>query len=982
MLRTTIAAILVVVVTGITGSRVLGQDCMHPGPNADGSIGWVAGPCPQLGPISAPLVIPVSLSELQATFDLDVTYIERTPRYPSYCAQGLGCPGHVWCNQVYNQVGGAPCEPTVPTGGGACQGLVNGKRWPDAGDTVTYTAHIRNKGGQIGSGYSYAWKENGVAVPAGQGGTGTRGAISPGQEHTITLQRTWSSTPGTVEIAITPTQLDLFASNNKQTIHTHALALKYFVAQSIYDQFNARQSAFTGTFSFEDWAQKHISLMNDLFAQSVYDVVAPNGILDRVRIDRFQVYTGNPEITEQPQNDPHFYCMDGKWNTTSATNINIIDEIPHWGLIHELGHQLLWLIDGYAMNLPGFPPGSNFGLQITPFVQVLAEACNAPPPRSHPPLCPTVWEGVTGIMDGGDTYPNTAPFPTSTEGLWDRHTAAGMNRDYLKRRGYYYQSYLGAYIWDTPSVNYLRVLDDSGDPIGGAQVKMYQKRTLGTMFDSEGRCLDCEFTDNTAEIQGTTDANGVLSLPNRSVGETITVPTGHTMQNNPFGAIFFIGNNGTFLVRITKGSNEWFRWLTIEDLNLAYWMGNSDLAVHTVGPCTFGVNSLDPDMDQDEVRDLCDNCRRVYNPSQRDSNHDGEGDACCTGDCNGDGNVFGTEITKVVSIMGGDQPLSLCPAGDPNADGNVTCSEVTRAVRNLGLGCNAPAATPPPATSVAMVTLDVGEVQGAVGQFVAVPVTISGGGGAAATAQLDILFETAALEIADPSTACVSGAAVTAASTFGAKLVSTPPPPNGFQRLRLYAYDSSVPISTLGDGLFATCSFQITSSAPVGTYVLDAQAEEVSSVVSEVLPSAAVDGSVAVSACVGCGCPPPGAMGMAAGLDGALGGSTIWLSASEVQWRAKLDTKKGRVIVDLRGLDQGEGEGGVVSLERPLASLAGTDLVITWEVRGKHMIGRVTSLSGELLAEFEGVTDGLGASGRVETAVGEVSDWMWLTSAN
>jgi len=59
----------------------------------------------------------------------------------------------------------------------------------------------------------------------------------------------------------------------------------------------------------------------------------------------------------------------------------------------------------------------------------------------------------------------------------------------------------------------------------------------------------------------------------------------------------------------------------------------------------------------------------------------------CAGDCDGDGEVFVTEITKVVLIMSGNAPLSQCAAADVDGDGEVFVTEVTKAVVNLGAGC-------------------------------------------------------------------------------------------------------------------------------------------------------------------------------------------------------------------------------------------------------------------------------------------------------
>lgn len=61
----------------------------------------------------------------------------------------------------------------------------------------------------------------------------------------------------------------------------------------------------------------------------------------------------------------------------------------------------------------------------------------------------------------------------------------------------------------------------------------------------------------------------------------------------------------------------------------------------------------------------------------------------CTGDCNGDGEVFGTEVTKARRILLGDFDLGECPAADANGDGEVLGTEITLSRRNLLEGCPA-----------------------------------------------------------------------------------------------------------------------------------------------------------------------------------------------------------------------------------------------------------------------------------------------------
>jgi hypothetical protein len=49
--------------------------------------------------------------------------------------------------------------------------------------------------------------------------------------------------------------------------------------------------------------------------------------------------------------------------------------------------------------------------------------------------------------------------------------------------------------------------------------------------------------------------------------------------------------------------------------------------------CGSGITCTNNDCDYDKIKNTVDNCPAVYNPAQTDSDDDGIGDACDTGDC-------------------------------------------------------------------------------------------------------------------------------------------------------------------------------------------------------------------------------------------------------------------------------------------------------------------------------------------------------------
>ncbi len=618
---------------------------LHPGVDDTGEWTAIPGPClfdendgTMMGSAAGQAEPPTTYSELQATYDLDITHIERTPRYQAPCVGLLGCSSpadtsYSWCPAVPDLQLGPQCEETSVTVG-QCKAY-DGKRWPSSGEPVTYIAHIVNKGGVTSPRFNYEWRENGTVVASDLSDQGLAPGL--GGEQTVTLSANWRGFdppwfPGTIEFAITsmeaPAAPDAFASNNSRIIDTHAVSAIIYATQSIYSEFNTRaQSDLTGTFSYEDWMQFQFSELNLRLASATYPIVAPQGIRERVRIDRFVVVDDSSiSIPQDPHleqllladllvnartSDPDFRCKDGWWQTAekgiqapqSPSNYHEsnIDKIDN-DLLHELGHFLLNLIDLYNINLPA-EPNYNWGVEVRrddgtllsldkpcPFdPEQVCSFCGdlGPDPCPLDELAAVIWEEkrgvVPGIMGGSDSY------PYNDLNAFDRHSAAALNVDFLKRKnGEVGRGPFGSFLLDTPSRNYLRVIDESGSPISEARVRLYQRSSWATCFPSPNGCFNINMVDNEPEFDVVTNGLGIVELAARAVHDTSSdpAPTGHIVSPNPFGEIHFPGTNGLFLVWVTKGASEWFHFLTVVDLNLAYWSGSTEVGVYTLGPCS------------------------------------------------------------------------------------------------------------------------------------------------------------------------------------------------------------------------------------------------------------------------------------------------------------------------------------------------------------------------------------------------------------
>lgn len=458
--------------------------------------------------------------------DLDVTFIERTPHYQAYCVE------YPWD------------QPNLPGIPALCPGTEEEQRWPAAGESVTFTAHIVNKGTDSSSSFAYEWKIDGIMVASG-----SAPSLAGGAEITIAYAWTWDHSMSAdgqqvlddhwVSFQVDPENQieETYESNNLLTDLTNAKSFRIVITTEMYDAYNTPIDP-AYPYSTEDWLQKQIAAMNDLFAQAVYSTT-PEGATDRVRLDLI-------EIGDEYGDDGRAH--DGGWfiNVDLRTGASAYYDPAldvDWGLVHELSHQVS-LIDLYAI---GASPTNLFPLDLS----------------GKPPNIGFAWTHP-GLMGGGDISPNTDWY------AYDSHTAAGFETNKGYRNGYY-----GAYLFDIPQENWLQVLDNQGNAAQGVTVNLYQRQGPWDWSGDVG-------IDATPEISGTTDAEGRFMLDNRSASGGTTTLTGHTLRDNPFGVVDIIGTQNLFLVQLRRGDHEEFFWLDITQFNLAYWAGNIDNHTFTI----------------------------------------------------------------------------------------------------------------------------------------------------------------------------------------------------------------------------------------------------------------------------------------------------------------------------------------------------------------------------------------------------------------
>ncbi len=457
-----------------------------------------------------------------AGIDLDVTYIRRTPLYNRY---------HItWQDESQMPV-------LVP-------GTEDDKRWPDYGETVTFTAHFKNKGTVASGSFQYRWYIDGAEVASG-----TYTSLDPGGEGMTTHDWPWDHTvvneqlQGQHTIAFTVDSDDLIAetyeTNNTLTDRTDALSLCLQLPPETYEAHETPVDP-VWPFSAEDWFQKQISALNGAFVRSVHPL-SPGGVTERTRIDQILIRDNFDDAACQGADGQWFADEGGSTAWSRGDPYYDLATDVDWAGPHEFGHALLGLIDTYALGQAAREGGSN----------VLDQS-------GHPVL-----------LSGHYPEPGLMTSVTTVEPFFCEENSTALNLNKGFRRGYY-----GEYLFDTPDQTRVLVLDNEGRPAPGVNVAFFQQSK-----NPPPRI------DNSPEISVTTDASGLAALPNRPVSGSGTTRTGHTFRDNPFGDIESFGAPGNiFLVRIKQGTHEEYIWWDITSLNRLAWAGQDVLQIRSHVP--------------------------------------------------------------------------------------------------------------------------------------------------------------------------------------------------------------------------------------------------------------------------------------------------------------------------------------------------------------------------------------------------------------
>lgn len=445
---------------------------------------------------------------VEALADLDVMFVERTPRYDYDATKG----------------------------------------WPDPGDSVTFHAHVRNSGGTTVPSVYYVW-----AIDGTPNVTGTLTSILPGEERVVDWRRVWQDGTHTVGFTIDPTDEihEITEENNDAVDRTNGLAVGFWVEQTVYDYFHEYQLELgLGSNSWEDWAQRHIRHLNQMFEDAVWPLT-PDGVFDRVRLDKVVVVPDGalPLAGGLPSNHPDRgdKTVDMMWGFAKTLvdsgfyPVNSGGPFNYEGsLIHELNHAR-YLIDTYGFDVHGS--------------QVQIEEGGVPIPGTSymPYIAGEVvhYNNEGGMMSGDYTW-----LSEYDAACWNRITgrrAKGGNYSTPSSSGEWLNT-------DLPASNKVTVVNRFGAPIAGANVEIYQA-TGGTGWYAKT-------FDDIPDLYLTTDGDGAVVLPQNPFGEPIRHTDGIA--------------NGVLIWRIDASGKIYYRFQEVTEYHKEFWAGRTNMGELTI----------------------------------------------------------------------------------------------------------------------------------------------------------------------------------------------------------------------------------------------------------------------------------------------------------------------------------------------------------------------------------------------------------------
>lgn len=400
------------------------------------------------------------------------------------------------------------------------------QRWPKKGENVTFTACIKNMGDAPTGEFNYKWYFDGKEVASDK-----LTSLKPGEQTTVSYKWKWDSewNDHYIKFSADPGNLikEARKTNNIREDRTNAFSFRLHVWQAVYDWFLTDATKVNPDIAgVEDWAQNQMGYINQMYREAVYPST-PNGILESMRLDEVVIEPNDTKAPDPGCHAPTDEYWDCRWGLTP-------DEYPKIFVDPKEPHPE-FITGAYTWDMHEWTHQQG---KIDVYQWFLGKERNHVQPYGH-----------------NVTYEDLMTSTMLT--TYSEMHASVFNYDLHKRRGFF-----GEYQYDLPKTCKVRILDAYGNPIPNATIKFFQ---------------DSGHEVNAPEdFTGTTDAQGVFMMPNRSVKGEVAYPTGHTVHDNPWGLIHLAGFNALFFCDIKAGGQSDYQFVEVSPFNMAFRSGQTD----------------------------------------------------------------------------------------------------------------------------------------------------------------------------------------------------------------------------------------------------------------------------------------------------------------------------------------------------------------------------------------------------------------------
>ena len=419
---------------------------------------------------------------------------------------------------------------------------------PAHGDAVVWRAHVKNYGTANADRIPFRWHLDGSPV-----GDGFVENLQRFEETVVEIRLPWDGARHEVKFTIDPANSVEESSerNNSRAVATDALLLGLWAERPFADRLHRIQAAYgDGANSFEDWAQRQVSHVNQLLAGAVHPLT-PKGCADRVALDRVVIVEEGelPLGDGLPTSDPD--ARDRTLDLQRGFPASLLDDGSFSGPAPRGADDPGWILRSLPRDLARTRYLADLSRLSVRRDEVLLDGPDGAPLAGSPYLA----ERDRGLLHRSPHAGLAGGSAALTE-----HEAFALQRVAGRRaRGGNREPppTSGEYLGDLPLSFGIRLRDSEGAGVDGARVRAWRR----SIVDGFGEAFAGE-----PVRQGTTVDGGWLEIARDGTDPFFEGARGEGLDPG----------QGVLLLEIVRDGIPVYRFLEVVPFNLAFWRGARD----------------------------------------------------------------------------------------------------------------------------------------------------------------------------------------------------------------------------------------------------------------------------------------------------------------------------------------------------------------------------------------------------------------------